>query len=102
MTVLSFVAVIGPLIFLHEMGHYLAGRYYGVKADVFSIGFGREILGWSDRRGTRWKVGWMPLGGYVKFAGDMNPRASRPRSGWRCPRPSARRPSRRGRSGSAS
>ena len=47
-----------------------------MKADTFSIGFGREITGWTDRRGTRWKVGWLPLGGYVKFAGDMNPASS--------------------------
>jgi regulator of sigma E protease len=72
-TVLAFLLVIGPLIFIHELGHYFAGRWFGVKADTFSIGFGREIFGWTDRRGTRWKVGWLPLGGYVKFAGDMNP-----------------------------
>src|ERR1044072_3691137 len=81
MTLLSFLLVIGPLIFVHELGHYLAGRMFGVKADVFSIGFGREVFGWTDRRGTRWKVGWMPLGGYVKFAGDMNP-ASTPTDDW--------------------
>jgi regulator of sigma E protease len=72
-TVMSFILALGPLIFVHELGHYLAGRWCGVKADTFSIGFGREVLGWTDKRGTRWKVGWMPLGGYVKFAGDMNP-----------------------------
>jgi regulator of sigma E protease len=72
-TILSFLLVIGPLIFVHELGHYFVGRWFGVKADAFSIGFGREILGWTDARGTRWKVGWLPLGGYVKFAGDMNP-----------------------------
>jgi regulator of sigma E protease len=72
-TVLAFLLVIGPLIFVHELGHYLVGRWFGVKAETFSIGFGREIFGWSDRRGTRWKVGWLPLGGYVKFKGDMNP-----------------------------
>ena len=71
--VLSFLLVIGPLIFIHELGHYVVGRAFGVKADVFSIGFGREIAGWTDRRGTRWKLSWLPLGGYVKFAGDMNP-----------------------------
>jgi regulator of sigma E protease len=71
-TILSFLIVIGPLIFLHELGHYLVGRAFGVKADVFSIGFGKELLGWTDRRGTRWKVSILPLGGYVKFAGDMN------------------------------
>jgi regulator of sigma E protease len=80
-TILSFLLVIGPLIFIHEMGHYLVGRWFGVKADVFSIGFGREIAGWTDRRGTRWKLAWLPLGGYVKFAGDMNP-ASQPSPEW--------------------
>jgi regulator of sigma E protease len=71
-TILSFLLVIGPLIFVHELGHYLVGRWFGVQADAFSIGFGREVVGWTDKRGTRWKVGWLPLGGYVKFAGDMN------------------------------
>ncbi len=72
MSALYFLLAIGPLIFLHEMGHYLAGRWAGVKAETFSIGFGREIVGWTDKRGTRWKLAWMPLGGYVKFAGDMS------------------------------
>jgi len=80
-TILAFFLVIGPLIFIHELGHYYAGRLFGVKADAFSIGFGREILGWTDKRGTRWKVGWLPLGGYVRFAGDMNP-ASQPSEEW--------------------
>ncbi|SFR80858.1 RIP metalloprotease RseP [Sphingomonas jatrophae] len=80
-TILAFFAVIGPLIFLHELGHYLVGRWFGVKADAFSIGFGREIVGWTDKRGTRWKVAALPLGGYVKFAGDMNP-ASAPTAEW--------------------
>lgn len=81
LTLLAFVLVIGPLVFIHEMGHYLAGRWFGIKADAFSIGFGREVAGWTDRRGTRWKIGWMPLGGYVKFAGDMNP-AGQPSAEW--------------------
>ncbi len=72
-TILSFLLVIGPLVFIHELGHYFVGRWFGVQAEAFSIGFGREVLGWTDRRGTRWKVGWMPLGGYVRFKGDMNP-----------------------------
>ncbi|MGZ8999183.1 MAG: M50 family metallopeptidase, partial [Allosphingosinicella sp.] len=80
-TILSFLLVIGPLVFIHEMGHYLVGRWFGVKADAFSIGFGREITGWTDKRGTRWKIGWLPLGGYVRFAGDMNP-ASQPSREW--------------------
>lgn len=71
-TIISFLLVIGPLVFVHELGHYLVGRWCGIQADAFSIGFGRPIFGWTDKRGTRWKVGWLPLGGYVKFAGDMN------------------------------
>jgi len=70
---LAFIAAIGPLVFIHELGHYLVARWFGVGAETFSIGFGREILGWTDRQGTRWKVGWLPLGGYVRFVGDMNP-----------------------------
>lgn len=80
-TIFSFLIVIGPLIFLHELGHYLVGRACGVKADVFSIGFGRELFGWTDRRGTRWKLSLLPLGGYVKFAGDMNA-AGQPSDEW--------------------
>jgi regulator of sigma E protease len=81
-TILFFLVCIGPLIFLHEMGHYLVGRWCGIKAEVFSIGFGREVAGWTDKRGTRWKIGWMPLGGYVRFAGDMSP-ASEPNDEWK-------------------
>jgi regulator of sigma E protease len=80
-TIVSFLLVIGPLIFVHELGHYFVGRWFGVKAETFSIGFGREVAGWTDKRGTRWKLSWLPLGGYVKFAGDMNP-ASQPSSEW--------------------
>jgi len=69
----SFLIVIGVLVFVHEMGHYLVGRWCGVKAETFSIGFGKEIAGWTDKRGTRWKIGMLPLGGYVQFAGDMDP-----------------------------
>ena len=81
LTIIAFVAVIGPLVFIHEMGHYLAARWAGIKSDEFAIGFGREVAGWTDRRGTRWKLGWLPLGGYVRFAGDMNP-ASVPTADW--------------------
>lgn len=81
LTILAFLAVIGPLVFVHELGHYLVGRWFGVKAEAFSIGFGREMFGWTDRLGTRWKVGWLPLGGYVRFAGDMNP-TSQPDPSW--------------------
>ncbi|WP_298689118.1 RIP metalloprotease RseP [uncultured Sphingomonas sp.] len=79
--VACFLLVIGPLIFIHELGHYFVGRWFGVKADAFSIGFGRELVGWTDKRGTRWKVAALPLGGYVKFAGDMGP-ASEPTAEW--------------------
>ena len=79
--VLAFLAVIGPLVFVHEMGHYWAARLFGVKIEAFSIGMGREIAGWTDKRGTRWKLAWLPLGGYVRFAGDMNA-VSQPSAEW--------------------
>jgi regulator of sigma E protease len=72
MMVLAFLLVLGPLVLVHELGHYLVGRWFGIKADVFSIGFGKELFGWTDKRGTRWKISALPLGGYVQFAGDMN------------------------------
>jgi len=59
-------------VVVHELGHYWVARLFGVGAESFSIGFGREVAGWTDKRGTRWKVGWLPLGGYVKFIGDAN------------------------------
>ena len=73
LTLLAFVAALGPLVFFHELGHYWVARWFGIGAEVFSIGFGHEVTGWTDKRGTRWKVGWLPLGGYVKFIGDMGP-----------------------------
>ena len=72
LVIVAFICALGPLVFFHELGHYLVARWFKVPAEVFSIGFGREIVGWTDRQGTRWKVGWLPLGGYVKFVGDMN------------------------------
>lgn len=80
-TVLAFLLVLGPLVFVHEYGHYIVGRWCGVKADAFSIGFGRKIVGWTDRRGTEWKIGWLPLGGYVQFAGDRDA-VSQPDAAW--------------------
>jgi len=68
--VIAFICAIGPLVFIHELGHYLVAKLFGVGAETFSIGFGGEITGWTDRSGTRWKVGWLPLGGYVRFVGD--------------------------------
>lgn len=81
MMVGGFFALIGPLVFLHEMGHYLVGRAFGVKVDMFSIGMGREVFGWTDKGGTRWKVSALPIGGYVKFAGDLGP-AGEPDPAW--------------------
>ncbi|MDQ3245404.1 MAG: RIP metalloprotease RseP [Pseudomonadota bacterium] len=70
--VIAFIAALGPLIFIHELGHYFVARVFGVGAETFSIGFGPEIGGWTDRRGTRWKVAAIPLGGYVRFVGDAD------------------------------
>ena len=67
---IAFLAAIGPLVVIHELGHYWVGRIFGVGAEVFSIGFGKELAGWTDKRGTRWKVAAIPLGGYVRFVGD--------------------------------
>ncbi len=67
---LSFAAVISVIVFIHEFGHFLAARLCGVKVEVFSIGFGRELIGRTDRHGTRWKIALWPLGGYVKMFGD--------------------------------
>ncbi len=75
--ILGFVLLLGPLVVIHELGHYLVGRWCGVKAEAFSVGFGKEIWGRTDKRGTRWKLSAIPLGGYVQFAGDMDP-TSRP------------------------
>ena len=67
---LGFLFVITLVVFVHELGHFSAGRFFGVRIDSFSIGFGRSIAGFTDRHGTQWKIGWLPLGGYVKFWGD--------------------------------
>lgn len=69
-TILAFVVVLGVLIFFHELGHYLAARWRGVHVEAFSIGFGRAIARWTDRRGTEWRLSWIPLGGYVKLHGQ--------------------------------
>ena len=77
LVLVAFVCALGPLVFFHEFGHYFVARLFGIPAETFSIGFGRELLGWTDKQGTRWKLAWLPLGGYVKFVGDMTP-ASNP------------------------
>ncbi len=71
-TVLPFLFVLLVVVFVHELGHYLVGRWCGIGAKVFSVGFGPEIAGFYDKRGTRWRLSLIPLGGYVKFVGDMN------------------------------
>jgi regulator of sigma E protease len=71
-TLLSFLFVLTIVVFVHELGHFLVGRWCGVGVTAFSIGFGPELVGWNDRHGTRWKISAIPLGGYVKFAGDVN------------------------------
>lgn len=68
----AFLFVLTVVVFVHEFGHFWVGRLCGVGVKVFSIGFGHELFGWTDRHGTRWKLAAIPLGGYVKFVGDMN------------------------------
>lgn len=70
--ILPFLFVLSIVVFIHEFGHFQVGRWCGVGVKAFSIGFGPELVGWNDRHGTRWKICIVPLGGYVKFAGDMN------------------------------
>ena len=69
---LPFLLLITVVVFIHEYGHYYFAKKYGVGVTDFSIGFGKELLGWNDKSGTRWKICWIPLGGYVKFFGDRN------------------------------
>ena len=64
--------VFTPIVFIHELGHFLVARWCGIKIDTFSIGFGKELFGFNDKHGTRWQVSAIPLGGYVKFTGDEN------------------------------
>jgi regulator of sigma E protease len=79
-TLVPFLFVLTVVVFVHEMGHYLVGRACGIGVNAFSIGFGPELIGFNDRRGTRWKLCAIPLGGYVKFVGDMNASSSQPSS----------------------
>ena len=69
----TFLAVLGILVFVHEWGHYIVARLCGVRVEVFSVGFGKELFGWTAKSGTRWKISLFPLGGYVKMFGDMDP-----------------------------
>jgi regulator of sigma E protease len=67
-----FLLVLTVIVFVHELGHYLVARWNGIAVQTFSVGFGPEVIGFTDRHGTRWRISWIPLGGYVRFVGDMN------------------------------
>ena len=69
---IPFIILITCVVFIHEYGHYYFAKKYGVGVTDFSIGFGKELFGWKDKSGTRWKICLIPLGGYVKFFGDRN------------------------------
>ncbi len=71
--VVPFLVVLTVIVFVHEMGHYLVARWNGIAIQTFSVGFGPELIGFNDRHGTRWRLSAIPLGGYVRFVGDMNP-----------------------------
>jgi regulator of sigma E protease len=71
--IIPFLILLGVVVFVHEFGHYIVGRWCGIHAEVFSIGFGKRLYGWTDSRGTEWQVAALPLGGYVRFVGDMDP-----------------------------
>jgi regulator of sigma E protease len=70
--VVPALVVLTAVVFVHEMGHFLVARWCGIRVAAFSVGFGRELAGFTDRRGTRWKLSLIPLGGYVRFEGDEN------------------------------
>lgn len=72
-TFIAFAVVLGVLVFVHELGHYLAARWRGVHVEVFSIGFGRPLVSWTDRHGTVWRISWLPLGGFVRLHGQERP-----------------------------
>lgn len=76
-TIFPFLIILTILVFVHELGHYLVAIYNGVKVEVFSIGFGKEIFGFNDKKGTRWKFSLIPLGGYVKMHGDADEASSK-------------------------
>jgi regulator of sigma E protease len=75
----SFIVVLSVVVFVHEFGHFQVARWRKVAIDTFSIGFGKTLVGWRDRHGVQWKIGALPLGGYVKFADDADAMSSGPR-----------------------
>jgi len=87
-SIVAFIVVLGVLVFIHELGHYLAARWRGVHVEVFSIGFGKRIHSWVDRHGTEWRLSWLPLGGFVKLHGQEGPTEADPevRAAWRAGR----------------
>ncbi|MEQ1493378.1 MAG: site-2 protease family protein, partial [Terricaulis sp.] len=78
-TLASFVVVLSVVVFVHEFGHFQVARWRGVAIDTFSIGFGKTLFGWRDKKGVQWKIGALPLGGYVKFADDADAMSTAPR-----------------------
>jgi regulator of sigma E protease len=84
-SIIAFIVVLGVLVFVHEMGHYLAARWRRVHVEVFSIGFGKVIKSWTDRHGTEWRLSWLPLGGFVKLHGQEGPDDATPeqRANWK-------------------
>ncbi len=78
-SILAFAVLLMIIVFFHEYGHFSVARLLGVRVDIFSIGFGKPILKWIDRKGTEWRISWLPLGGYVKFFGDLNAASQAPK-----------------------
>jgi regulator of sigma E protease len=70
--ILPFIAAIVVIVFIHELGHFLVARWFGVRVEAFSVGFGKKLFGWKDSKGTEWRICALPIGGYVKFEGDEN------------------------------
>lgn len=77
-SIIAFAVLLMIIVFFHEYGHFSVARLLGVRVDVFSIGFGKPILKWVDRKGTEWRISMLPLGGYVKFFGDLNAASQAP------------------------
>ena len=75
--VIPFIIVLSVLVFVHEWGHYIVARMCGVRVEKFSIGFGKELFGFTDKAGTRWKISLIPLGGYVQMFGDQDPASAK-------------------------
>src|SRR6266481_4578213 len=77
----GFLFLITVVVFFHELGHFSVARFFGVRIETFSIGFGPAIVKWKDRQGTLWKISWIPLGGFVKFFGDADGASTPDREG---------------------